>query len=193
VLAATGAHLGALASADLAARCREGRLDAQAKAASRRERKQALTADGEAAARLGNLTIRWHPDEGWLEIKLPAPLAHLANAPRGRYRLESPVSFPYRSDEVAAQACGGAVRYDISCDPRRDRWYLDASWRIPDRPAPMLEEIRATPVLAVDLNHGHLDTWVVTPVGTPARPGDRRPFADARRAPTNAQWIGTVV
>ncbi|MGH3166788.1 MAG: hypothetical protein ACRDN0_12990 [Trebonia sp.] len=40
-----------------------------------------LTADGEAGKRLGNETIRWDPDEGWLEIKLPAPLAHLANAP----------------------------------------------------------------------------------------------------------------
>jgi hypothetical protein len=40
-----------------------------------------LTADGEAAKTWGNETIRWHPDEGWLEIKLPAPLAYLANQP----------------------------------------------------------------------------------------------------------------
>ena len=39
---------------------------------------------------MGNETIRWHPDEGWLEIKLPAPLAHLANRPHGRYRLSCP-------------------------------------------------------------------------------------------------------
>jgi len=44
VLAAVGAHLGALASADLAARVREGRLDGAGRAASRRERKRGLTA-----------------------------------------------------------------------------------------------------------------------------------------------------
>ena len=87
-----------------------------------------LTADGEAAKAWGNETIRWHPDEGWLEIKLPAPLARLANWPHGRYRLSCPVAFSYRGDEVAAQAASGPVRYDISCDPVRGRWYLDASW-----------------------------------------------------------------
>jgi hypothetical protein len=46
-----------------------------------------LTADGEKDKAWGNETIRWHPDERWLEIKLPAPLAHLANRPHGRYRL----------------------------------------------------------------------------------------------------------
>ena len=76
-----------------------------------------LTADGEKDKPLGNETIRWHPGEGWLEIRLPAPLAHLANRPHGRYRLSCPVEFSYRGDEVAAQAAAGAVRYDISHDP----------------------------------------------------------------------------
>jgi hypothetical protein len=44
-----------------------------------RERWQAarwfITADGEADKAWGNETIRWHPGEGWLEIKLPTPLA----------------------------------------------------------------------------------------------------------------------
>lgn len=31
-----------------------------------------LTADGEADKAWGNETIRWHPEEGWLEVKLPA-------------------------------------------------------------------------------------------------------------------------
>jgi hypothetical protein len=295
VLRAVGVHLGSLASADLAARCAEGRLDAKGKAVSRRERKRALTAlsssrwagaitrssedqqglaernlraeaaslrarariiearlaapaggrargyatqaerhskqqrlqvlsarlaeaerrlvsgrvsvcrggrgllrqrsqlaaaglteagwrerwdaarmfltaDGEAGTPLGNQTIRWHPGERWLEIKLPAPLSHLANSPHGRYRLGCPVQFAYRGDEVAAQVAGGAVRYDIAFDPQRGRWYLDASWRLPPRPAPGLQDLRGHRLLAVDLNHAHLAAWVITPDGNPAGP-----------------------
>jgi IS605 OrfB family transposase len=129
-----------------------------------------LTADGEKDKAWGNETIRWHPGDGLLEVKLPAPLVHLANRPHGRYRLSALVTFPYRSDAVAAQAATGAVRYDITYDPGRDRWYLDASWRSPARPAPALGELREHPVLAVDLNHGHLAAWVVTPDGNPAGP-----------------------
>ena len=130
-----------------------------------------LTADGEKDKPLGNETIRWHPGEGWLEIRLPAPLAHLANRPHGRYRLSAPAGFSYRGSEVAAQAATGAVRYDISCDPVRGRWYLDASWKAAPAPAPSLDELRAHPVLAVDLNHGHLAAWAVTPDGNrPGRP-----------------------
>jgi hypothetical protein len=36
-----------------------------------------LTADGEKDKVWGNETIRWNPDEGWVEIKLPVPLARL--------------------------------------------------------------------------------------------------------------------
>ena len=129
-----------------------------------------LTADGEKDKAWGNETIRWNPDEGWLEIRLPAPLAHLANRPHGRYRLPGPVAFAYRGDEVAAQAASGAIRYDISCDPARRRWYIDASWRTSPVPAPALEDLRQAPVLAVDLNHGHLAAWAVTPDGNPAGP-----------------------
>src|SRR5262245_37675860 len=96
------------------------------------------------------------PGRGWLEVRLPAPLAHLANRPHGRYRLSCLVEVSYRGDEVAARAATGAVRYDISHDPTRDRWYLDASWRTPPEPAPALEDLRQAPVLAVDLNHGRL-------------------------------------
>lgn len=48
-----------------------------------------LTADGEAAKPLGNETIRVHPEEGWLELKLPSALAHLVNRPHDRYRLHA--------------------------------------------------------------------------------------------------------
>jgi hypothetical protein len=73
-----------------------------------------------------------------VEIKLPVPLVHLANRPHGRYRLSAPAGFCYRGDEVAAQAASGAVRYDISYDPARGRWYIDASWKAaPTPPAPL--------------------------------------------------------
>lgn len=62
----------------------------------------------------------------------------------------------------------GAIRDDIGYNPARDRWYIDASWRTSPAPAPAIEELRAAPVLAVDLNHGHLAAWAVTPDGNPA-------------------------
>ena len=105
-----------------------------------------------------------------MEIKLPVPLARLANRPHGRYRLSAPAGFCYRGDEVAAQAASGAVRYDISHDPARGRWYIDASWKAAPAPPAPLVELRQHPVLAVDLNHGHLAAWVVTPDGNPAGP-----------------------
>jgi hypothetical protein len=136
-----------------------------------------LTADGEKDKAWGNETIRWNPDEGWLEIKLPAPLAHLANRPHGRYRLSCPVAFAYRGDEVAAQAASGAVRYDIRHDPARGRWYIDASWKAAPVPAPSLEDLRQHPVLAADLNHGHLAAQAVTPDGNPSGPPVTIPLA----------------
>jgi hypothetical protein len=87
-----------------------------------------LTADGEADKRWGNETIRVHPDQGWLELRLPAPLAYLSNTP-GRaptYRLACPVLFHHRTPEWVAQAASGAVRYDLFLDPTRQRWYADA-------------------------------------------------------------------
>jgi len=131
-----------------------------------------LTADGERDKAWGNETIRWHPDQGWLEVKLPAPLVGLANRPHGRYLLSCPVEFSYRGDEVAAQAVTGAVRYDISFDPARSRWYLDASWKVAPAPAVPLDELRQKPVVAVDVNCGHLAAAVIAGdgniLGTPA-------------------------
>jgi IS605 OrfB family transposase len=124
-----------------------------------------LTADGEAGKAWGNETIRWQPGAGWLEIKLPAPLARLANRPHGRYRLSAPVEFCYRGEEVAARAASGPVRYDISHDAARGRWYIDASWRATPAPAPSLDDLRACPVVAVDVNHGHLAVTVIAADG----------------------------
>lgn len=126
-----------------------------------------LVADGDKAAVWGNLTIRWNPDEHWVEIKLPEPLAHLSNRPLGRYRLSCPVDFSYRGDEVGAQAATGSVRYDISVDPNKGRWYMDASWKFPVKPPVALDQLREHRVLAVDLNAGHLAAMVVDPSGNP--------------------------
>lgn len=126
-----------------------------------------LTADGEKDQLWGNLTIRWNPDDQWVEIKLPKPLAHLANRPHGRYRLSCLVAFSYRGDEVAAQAATGPVRYDISFDPGNRRWYIDASWKCPAGDPKTLDQLRGRPVLAVDLNVSHLAAMVVDPSGNP--------------------------
>jgi len=142
-----------------------------------------LTADGEKDKPWGNETIRWHPDEGWLEVKLPAPLSHLANRPHGRYRLACPARFTYRGDEVAAQATSGAVRYDITRDPVRDRWYIDASWKTSPAPAATLDELRASPVVAVDVNAGHLAVAVLTADGNVVRSPVTIPL-DLTGAPT---------
>jgi hypothetical protein len=111
-----------------------------------------LTADGDAEYPLGNGTIMVHPERRWCEIKLPAPLAHLADRPGGRYRLACPVVFTHRGDEWAAQAATGAVCYDIEFDPMKRRWYLHASWRIPVVTPPAEEELRRQRAVGVDLN-----------------------------------------
>jgi hypothetical protein len=138
-----------------------------------------ICADGEADKAWGNETIRWHPDEHWLELKLPASLAHLANQPHGRYRLCCPVSFSHRADEVAAQAASGAVRYDISYDPDRRRWYVVASWKLPRQTVPSLVELAGNGVLAVDLNAGHLAAILIDASGNPVGKALTIPFETA--------------
>lgn len=87
-----------------------------------------LAADGESGKRFGNETIRVTPD-GEVSIKLPAPLAHLANARHGRYVLASKVAFAHRGQEWADRIdTNRAVAYRIHYDVERGRWYLTASW-----------------------------------------------------------------
>ncbi|MGW1618394.1 hypothetical protein [Streptomyces sp. NPDC002172] len=133
-----------------------------------------LTADGESGAPHGNYTITVDPEDGSVTLVLPNPLRHLANSPRGRYRLACTITFHHRRPEWLDRVTANrAVRYDIVHDPACDRWYLDASWSIPIDNPPTPQEIRTpgTKLLAVDLNADHLAAIVLdahgNPVGAP--------------------------
>ncbi|MER7787671.1 hypothetical protein [Streptomyces sp. NPDC097640] len=129
-----------------------------------------LTADGESGAPHGNYTITVDPADGSVRIVLPEPLRHLANAPRGRYRLACTVTFHHRREEwLDRVTTHQAVRYDIVRDPVRGRWYLDASWSAAKDTLPSPQEIRAAGgrMLGVDLNADHLAACVLDPHGNP--------------------------
>ncbi|WP_225096629.1 IS200/IS605 family accessory protein TnpB-related protein, partial [Streptomyces sp. CoH27] len=134
-----------------------------------------LAADGESGKRFGNETIRVTPD-GEVSIKLPAPLAHLANAPHGRYVLAAKVAFAHRGEQWADRvAANRAVAYRIHEDTARDRWYLTASWTIPPVKTVPLAAARANGLVGVDTNADHLAAWRLdthgNPVGEPHRFG----------------------
>jgi IS605 OrfB family transposase len=123
-----------------------------------------VSADGETGKAGGNETIRVD-EAGQLRIKTPAALA----AQFGTHlTIAAPVRFHHRGGEWAARvAARQAVRYDISYDPERDRWYLDASWANTPEPSTSLEELRAGPVLGVDLNADHLACCLLDASGNP--------------------------
>jgi hypothetical protein len=83
------------------------------------------------------------------------------------YRLACSVTFHHRRDEWAVQAATGPVRYDISYQPSRNRWYLDASWQTKAIQTPALDELRRSRALGVDLNAGHMACWVLDSSGNP--------------------------
>ena len=129
-----------------------------------------LTANGEKDKAWGNETIRWNPVAGWLEIKLPARSPAWPTSPTAATacpaRSGSPTAAtrsPRRPPPVpsattsATTPCG-----DTGTSTRRGR-------PVP-APAPSLDQEPAAPVLAVDLNNGHLAAWAVTPDGNPAGP-----------------------
>lgn len=130
-------------------------------------------ADGESGKRHGNETIRISPD-GEVSIKLPAPLAHLANAPHGRYVLAGRVVFAHRGGEWADRvAANRAIAYRIHLDTGRDRCYLTASWQLPVAQTIPIEAALAHGVIGVDMNAGHLASWRLdahgNPTGSPRR------------------------
>jgi hypothetical protein len=59
------------------------------------------------------------------------------------------------------------VRYDITLDPDRQRWYLAASWTIDPGPIPSVQQAVASGVVAVDLNADHLACWTIDRHGNP--------------------------
>ncbi|KAA8957077.1 hypothetical protein, partial [Mycobacterium sp.] len=126
-----------------------------------------LSADGEAGKKHGNETIRIPPD-GQVSIRLPAPLAHLANAPHQRYILTGLATFAHRGDEWADRvAAHQAVAYRIHHNPGTGRWYVDASWQRASIPAVALDTLRAGQVIGVDMNADHLAAWRLDPHGNP--------------------------
>ncbi|MEE1811504.1 transposase [Streptomyces sp. BE133] len=146
-----------------------------------------IAADGESGKRFGNETIRVTPD-GEVSIKLPAPLAHLANARHGRYTLTSTVAFTHRGAEWADRITANrAVAYRIHLDVDRGRWYLTASWQRPIVKTIPLEAARARGVIGVDTNADHFAAYHLdrhgNPVGDPHRfPYDLSGTADHRDA-----------
>ncbi|MEB3984136.1 hypothetical protein OQ968_23075 [Mycobacterium sp. 663a-19] len=123
-----------------------------------------LTADGESGKAGGNETIRVDA-AGRLRIKVPGALADELGA---HLVIAVPVRFSHRGAEWGARiATRQAVRYDISYDPGRRRWYLDASWATSPAPMPELDAARAGPVLGVDLNADHLAACVLDSSGNP--------------------------
>jgi len=123
-----------------------------------------LTADGESGKAGGNETIGVD-GAGRLRIKVPAALVDQFGPHRV---LGAPARFAHRSDEWAERvAARAAVRYDISYDPARRRWYVDASWKTSPGPVLELDDVRAGPVLGVDLNADHLAGCVLDSSGNP--------------------------
>ncbi|MFJ9583095.1 IS200/IS605 family accessory protein TnpB-related protein [Streptomyces acidicola] len=134
-----------------------------------------FAADGESGKRFGNESIRVTPG-GEVSIKLPAPLAYLANALHGRYVLDARVAFAHRGEQWRDRVTANrAVAYRIHEDVLRGRWYLTASWTIPPVKTVPLATARTNGLIGVDTNADHLAAWRLdthgNPVGEPLRFG----------------------
>jgi IS605 OrfB family transposase len=140
-----------------------------------------IRANGSPDEPFGNLTITVTP-AGQVSIRLPKPLEHLANAPRGRYVLSGAAVFSHRGEQWAQRITGGnSVSYTITRQPGRAGVYLTAAWAIPALPYwagrddcnPGGDVFASGPVVGVDLNDGHLAVRRLdeygNPVGAPVR------------------------
>jgi len=149
--------------------------EAQLTEAGWRKRWQAarrfLKADGESGKRYGNETIRVTAD-GEVSLKLPAPLAHLANAPHGRYVFTARVAFAHRGEQWRDRVTANrAVAYRIHEDASRGRWYVTASWTLPPVQTVPLEAARASGLIGVDTNADHLAASTTTATPSAHRSG----------------------
>jgi len=140
-----------------------------------------ITANGSPDEPFGNLTITVTP-AGQVSIRLPTPLEHLANAPRGRYVLSGTAVFCYRGQQWAQRITGGnSVSYTITRRPGRAGRYLSAAWSVPSLPywvgkqgCDAGDDLYTTgPVVGVDLNDGHLAVRRLDAHGNPAGPAGR--------------------
>jgi hypothetical protein len=160
VLLQVGEYLGSLAGGDLALGCRLGRGPDE-----RTDRKRALTPA--CSSRWAGTITRTTNDQwtrGYQNL-----LAERASLRRAIHRMEQRVQAPVGSK--AGRAASGAVRYDITLNPDRQRWYLAASWTVQPDPIPSVERAVADGVVAVDLNADHLACRTIdhhgNPVGSP--------------------------
>jgi hypothetical protein len=150
-----------------------------------------IEANGSGDEPFGNLTITVTPD-GQVSLRLPRPLEHLANAPRGRYVLSDTANFAHRQAEWRARITGGrSVSYTISCKPHRAGVYLTGAWATSNEPTSTTAEKSGYelpadgPIVAVDLNDGHLAVRRLdrhgNPVGRANRIGFTLTGSSARR------------
>lgn len=130
-----------------------------------REARSFRAALGSADELSGNLTMRVS-ESGELTLLLPVALRQHANTKSGRhYRLDATASFSYRGAEWQARlASGRAISYIIRHELPKDRWYLDASWKLEPLALPLLAHTRR---LGLDLNADHVACWVLDSAGNP--------------------------
>jgi hypothetical protein len=148
---------------------------AEARLASTRNGSRRTVAAPGNAGPTCNETIRVTPD-GEVSIRLPAPLAHHANAEHGRYVLASKVAFAHRGEEWRDRIeANQAVAYRIHYDVERGRWYLTASWQRPAVRTVPLETARAEGMIGVDTNADHFAAYRLDACGNPV--GDPRRFS----------------
>jgi IS605 OrfB family transposase len=143
-----------------------------------------ITANGSGDEPFGNLTITVTP-AGQVSIRLPKPLEHLANAPRGRYVLSGAAVFSHRGDEWAQRITGAnSVSYTFARKPDRGGVHLTASWAVPSVPYRAGRDDRdagdsggdvyaAGSVLGVDLNDGHIAVRRLDSHGNPVGAAER--------------------
>ncbi|WP_343601715.1 hypothetical protein [Mycobacterium sp.] len=140
-----------------------------------------ISANGSPDEPFGNLTITVTPT-GQVSIRLPQPLEHLANTPRGRYVFSGQAVFAHRGEEWAQRiTSGNSVSYTLTRRAGRAGRYLSASWAIPSVPywvgradCAAGDDVHTNgPVVGVDLNDGHLAVRRLDGHGNPVGAAER--------------------